>query len=316
VKPLPAPLDAVVFDLDGTLVDTAADLQAHVNHVLGELGRPGLELEEVRLLVGDGARTLLRRGLEASGGIPAGVELDLLYARFLERYTADPARRSRVHDGVVPVLRGLTARAVRLGVCTNKAQAPTDRLLSALGLDEFFEAVVGGDAVPAKKPDAGHLRAVLERLGAAPARAVMVGDSGHDLLAARALGVPCILVSFGYTPVPARAWRRAGDRPLRGAAGRARKPGRRGGLTPAEAHSHFPKWPLDTARARHLIAAYGDGRLAQRESTRFTRAGSLVQSQHRPPSAAAFAHRITSFGPCRCRRGCALMGEGKSSIRG
>jgi phosphoglycolate phosphatase len=79
------------------------------------------------------------------------------------------------------------------------------RLLAALGLDRFFRTVVGGDAVPAKKPDAGHLRAVLDRLGATPARAVMVGDSGHDLLAARALGVPCILVSFGYTPVPARA---------------------------------------------------------------------------------------------------------------
>jgi phosphoglycolate phosphatase len=205
VKPLPAPLDAVVFDLDGTLVDTAADLQAHVNVVLGELNRPGLELQDVRLMVGDGARTLLRRGLEASGGMPPSIDLELLYRRFLERYTADPARRSAVHDGALEVLRALAARNVRLGVCTNKAQAPTERLLAALGLDRFFAAVVGGDAVPAKKPDAGHLRVVLERLGAAPARAVMVGDSGHDLLAARALGVPCVLVSFGYTPVPARA---------------------------------------------------------------------------------------------------------------
>jgi phosphoglycolate phosphatase len=205
VKPLPAPLDAVVFDLDGTLVDTAADLQAHVNVVLGELNRPGLELQDVRLMVGDGARTLLRRGLEASGGIPTGVDVDLLYRRFLERYTADPARRSAVHDGALEVLRALEGQKVGLGVCTNKAQAPTERLLAALGLDRFFAAVVGGDAVPAKKPDAGHLAAVLERLGAAPARAVMVGDSGHDLQAARALGVPCILVSFGYTAVPARA---------------------------------------------------------------------------------------------------------------
>ena len=200
-----APLDAVVFDLDGTLVDTAPDLQAHVNAVLSELGCPELELADVRRLVGDGARTLLRRGLEASGGVPEDVDLDLLYRRFLERYTADPARRSTVNEGVVPVLRSLAARAVRLGVCTNKAQAPSDRLLRALGLDRFFEAVVGGDAVPAKKPAAGHLAAVLARLGAPPARAVMVGDSGHDVAAARALGVPCILVSFGYTPVPARA---------------------------------------------------------------------------------------------------------------
>jgi phosphoglycolate phosphatase len=205
VKPLPAPLAAVVFDLDGTLVDTAADLQAHVNAVLGELGRPELALADVRLLVGDGARTLLRRGLEASGGVPLGVDLDRLYARFLARYTADPARFSAVHAAVAPVLERLQAQGLRLGVCTNKPQAPTARLLGALGLDRFFETILGGDAVPAKKPDAGHLAAVLERLGTAPARAVMVGDSGNDLLAARALGLPCILVSFGYTPVPARA---------------------------------------------------------------------------------------------------------------
>jgi phosphoglycolate phosphatase len=205
VKPLPAPLAAVVFDLDGTLVETAADLQAHVNAVLGELGRPELELADVRLLVGDGAGTLLRRGLEASGGVPEGVDLDLLYRRFLERYTADPARRSTVHEGVIGVLERLQAQGLRLGVCTNKPQAPTERLLAALGLDRFFQAIVGGDVVPAKKPDAGHLSAVLERLGATPARAVMVGDSNHDVVAARALGVPCILVSFGYTPVPARA---------------------------------------------------------------------------------------------------------------
>jgi phosphoglycolate phosphatase len=199
------PFDAVVFDLDGTLVDSAPDLQAHVNSLLEELGRPGLELNDVRLLVGDGARTLLRRGLEATGGVPAGVDLDLLYARFLERYTACPADNSTVHGGVVEVLQRLGTEGLRLGVCTNKAQAPTDRLLAALGLERFFAAIVGGDAVPAKKPDPGHLHAVLERLGAAPARSVMVGDSEHDVLAARSLGVPSVLVSFGYTPVPARA---------------------------------------------------------------------------------------------------------------
>ena len=133
------------------------------------------------------------------------VDLDLLYGRFLERYTARPADKSTVHPDVIEVLHGLRKRGLRLGVCTNKAQAPTDRLLAALGLDRFFEAIVGGDAVPAKKPDAGHLRAVLERLGASPARSVMVGDSAYDLQAARTLGVPCVLVSFGYTPVPARA---------------------------------------------------------------------------------------------------------------
>lgn len=207
---MPAPFDAVVFDLDGTLVDTAPDLRAHVNDVLRELGRPGLDLDSVRTMVGDGARTLLRRGLEASGGIPEAVDLDALYRRFLQGYTADPVRDSAVHDGVVAVLDGLLAAGVRLGVCTNKPQAPTDRLLSALGLERFFRAIVGGDILPVRKPDPGHLAAVLERLGALPSRAAMVGDSAHDVGAARALGLPCILVSFGYTAVPAHAL--GGDR--------------------------------------------------------------------------------------------------------
>jgi phosphoglycolate phosphatase len=202
---LQALFDAVVFDLDGTLVDTAPDLHAHVNALLDELGRPGLNLEVMRPMIGDGARTLLRRGLEATGGIPDDVDLDALYRRFLARYVANPAERSTVHAGVVDVLERLSAEALRLGVCTNKPQAPTDRLLAALGLDRWFEAVVGGDAVPAKKPDPGHLGAVLQRLAANPARSVMVGDSAHDLKAARALGVRCVLVSFGYTPTPARA---------------------------------------------------------------------------------------------------------------
>jgi phosphoglycolate phosphatase len=103
------------------------------------------------------------------------------------------------------MLHALRTQRLQLGVCTNKAQAPTERLLAALGLDRFFAAIVGGDAVAAKKPDPGHLRGVLERLDARPTRSVMVGDSDHDLQAARMLGVPCVLVSFGYTPVPARA---------------------------------------------------------------------------------------------------------------
>ena len=204
MKPLALRFEAVVFDLDGTLVDSAPDLCALVNDMLAELGRPGLDLEEVRPMIGDGSRALLERGLRASGGVPPTVDLDALFAEFLRRYVRLPVRPGQVYAGVVPVLEELAAAGVRLGVCTNKPQAPTDRLLAGLGLERFFGAAIGGDALPVRKPDGGHLRAVLARLGVDGARAALVGDSRTDLLTARAAGVPCVLVSFGYTPVPAR----------------------------------------------------------------------------------------------------------------
>jgi phosphoglycolate phosphatase len=199
----PPPFQAVVFDPDGTLVDTAPDLHAHLNEMLAELGRAGLELAEIRPLIGDGARALLKRGLEASGGMPASADLDALFLEFLTRYTARPLRFGALYDGVAEVLGELHAAGVRLGVCTNKAQAPSERLLAELGLERYLRVVIGGDSLTVKKPHAGHVLAVLERLGSR-AGAAMVGDSEYDLLAARAAGLPCVLVSFGYTPIPAR----------------------------------------------------------------------------------------------------------------
>ena len=197
------PFDAVVFDLDGTLVDTAPDLTAHLNEMLAGLGRPALDLDEIRPMIGDGARALLKRGLEASGGLPAGADLDTLFLEFLARYTAQPVRYGAVYDGVVEVLDALQPAGVKLGVCTNKAQAPSDRVLAELGLRPYFPVVIGGDALTVRKPDPGHLRAVVERLGIAPERSVMIGDSENDLLSARAAGIPCVLVSFGYTAIAA-----------------------------------------------------------------------------------------------------------------
>jgi phosphoglycolate phosphatase len=197
--------DAVVFDLDGTLVDTAPDLHAHLNEMLAELGRPGLALDEVRPMIGDGARMLLRRGLDESGGMPASVDLEVLFAEFLRRYTARPLRFGATFDGVPHALQTLKAAGIKLGICTNKPQAPTDRLLAELDLARHFPVVIGGDSLPVRKPDPGHLQAVLDRLGAEPGRAVLVGDSANDVSAAAAIGMPCVLVSFGYTATPARA---------------------------------------------------------------------------------------------------------------
>lgn len=193
---------AVVFDLDGTLVDTAADIHAVLAEVLVEAGQPAPDAEAVRAMIGDGARVLIERAVAAVG---ADADIDALHRRFTQRYAEVPCRHSVPYPGAVELLRGLSERGVRLGLCTNKPQAATMGLLAALGLDRAFDAVIGGDRLPGvRKPDARHLAAVLGELDVASGAAVMVGDSRNDLLTARALGVPCVLVSFGYTAVPAR----------------------------------------------------------------------------------------------------------------
>lgn len=194
--------DAVVFDLDGTLVDTAPDILAYMNDMLAELGRPGLDSASIRPMIGDGVKSLLTRGLEASGGVN-DLDIEALFHLYLERYTENPARSSKPYEGVVNTLDALQSAGIKMGVCTNKPQRPTDRLLSRLGLDRYFASVIGSDTLPVKKPDPVHLLAVLEELDVNPTRAVLVGDSGTDQKTANAAGTPCVLVSFGYTKIPA-----------------------------------------------------------------------------------------------------------------
>ena len=195
--------DAVIFDLDGTLVDTAPDILAYLNEMLAELGRPALELDAVRMMIGDGVKSLMMRGLNASGGIPDDLDIDRLFYRYLERYSQEPIRVSRPYPGMVDALQSLSDAGIRLGVCTNKPQLPTDRLLAGLRLDRIFGAAIGGDALSTRKPDPTHLLAVLERLDVGPDRAVLIGDSETDLKTARATDIPCILTRFGYTAIPA-----------------------------------------------------------------------------------------------------------------
>lgn len=195
--------DGVVFDLDGTLVDTAPDILTYLNDMLLELGRPGLDLDEMRPMIGDGVRALLIRGLEASGGVPDNIDIEALFHRYLQRYAEEPVRMSAPYPGMVEALRALSSAGVRLGVCTNKPQAPTDRLLTRLGLDRYFGSAIGGDALPTKKPDPAHLMAVLDQLDVRPERAVLIGDSATDQKTASSAVIPCILVSYGYTTIPA-----------------------------------------------------------------------------------------------------------------
>ena len=205
-------LQALVFDLDGTLAETAGDLHLVLAEVLAGEGLTAPPLEAVRPMIGDGAKVLIERALTALGQVPDEALVARLFVRFRERYAQEPCRASALYPGAQQLLADLDARGLRLGLCTNKPQAATLGLLRALGIERCFRAVIGGDALPVRKPDPGHLDAVLRALDAVlraldavPARSVMVGDSRNDLLTARGLGVPCVLVSFGYTSVPAAA---------------------------------------------------------------------------------------------------------------
>jgi phosphoglycolate phosphatase len=193
---------AIIFDLDGTLVDSAPDLHGALAHVLAETGRASVRLDDVRNMVGDGARAMLERGFAATGGPLEGAAFEAAFRLFLSHYGANVARLSRAFEGVEEALAGLQAAGAALGVCTNKPQALTEALLEALALDQHFGAVIGGDALPVRKPDPAHLEATLDRLNRSGAPAVMVGDSRNDVAAARGAGLPVILVSFGYTTVP------------------------------------------------------------------------------------------------------------------
>lgn len=193
--PLPR---AVLFDLDGTLVDTSPDLMALVNAFLVEHDRPALPPERLRAFTGDGARVLLAEGFAATGAPLTEEALTGLSRDFLRRYTAQPCVHSRVYPGLVAALQRLHAAGVGLGVCTNKPQRPSELLLDALDLKRFFSTIVGGDALPVRKPDPGHVLAVLRALGVAAQEAVMIGDSANDIDAARAAGVVAIGVRFGF----------------------------------------------------------------------------------------------------------------------
>lgn len=195
--------DALLFDLDGTLVETAPDLCAALNHCLELAGRPQVSVGEVRHMVGDGARALLRRGLTAAGAAPAEAEVERWFGALLDHYREHVADSSHAFEGVVETLDAMRAAGARHAVCTNKPILHARGLLDALDLARRFEVVLGGDSLAVRKPHPRHLLAALEALGVAPARAAMVGDSANDVAAARAAGLPVVLVSFGYTSIPA-----------------------------------------------------------------------------------------------------------------
>ena len=189
----------LVFDLDGTLVDSVPDLRAAVNEMLRERGSRQLSLSEVKRLVGDGAPALVARALAASGADPAGVS-DAL-ARFLEIYEANAVRLSRPYPDVRESLTALRRRGYRAAVCTNKPQRATMAVIEGLGFLPLFDGIAGGDRFSVKKPDPGHLLGLIGELGASVTATAMIGDNENDAAVAHAAGVPLVLMRYGYARV-------------------------------------------------------------------------------------------------------------------
>lgn len=197
-------MKAVVFDLDGTLIDSAPDLHAAANRMLDDLGKPPLTLERVAGFVGDGVPTLVARCLETTGE-PAK-KLDWAIARFREHYARAPVEFTRPYAGVEATLRRLDASGLALGVCTNKPRAFAVTILEELGLMQFIEALVGGDELAKLKPDPAPLFLCLERLGADESSALYVGDSEIDAETAFRAKIPFALFSGGYLRKPVDAF--------------------------------------------------------------------------------------------------------------
>jgi phosphoglycolate phosphatase len=193
---------AVVLDLDGTLVDTAPDLAAATNHVLGQHGRRPVSLDEIRVMVGQGARKMLLKGFAATGEPLPEERIEPLYADFVAFYRDHIAERSSPFPGAVAFLDLCRAAGIRLAICTNKLEALSVKLLGELGLAGYFGAVIGSDTLGIAKPDAAPYREAVRRAGGRLASSVMIGDSATDVLMAKAAGVPVIAVTFGYTERP------------------------------------------------------------------------------------------------------------------
>jgi len=192
----------IVFDLDGTLVDTAPDLIDTLNTILGRHGVPPVAPPDARTMIGAGVRPLLQRALASKGlNLPAA-EIDLLFAEYLALYADHLADRSRPFAGLEAALDALAADGCRLAVCTNKLEWLSVLLLQKLALAPRFAAICGQDTFAMRKPDPEMLRLTILRAGGDSGHAVMVGDSMTDVATARAAGIPVVAVDFGYTEIP------------------------------------------------------------------------------------------------------------------
>ena len=192
---MPQKRHIVVFDLDGTLVDTVADIASATNETLAEFGAKPLSLAIVMRMIGDGSPKLMERALAASG---LSLDLPSVMPRFMEHYNAHATRLVKAYPGVIDTLGQLDKAGYRLGVCTNKPAAATRLVLEACALARFFPVTIGGDSLPQRKPQPEPLLAAIAGLGGTAGEAVMVGDSTTDLATAEAAGIPALILPSGY----------------------------------------------------------------------------------------------------------------------
>ena len=188
----------IVFDLDGTLVNTAPDLLDALNHVLVEAGLQPVDLSTISTMIGHGAKAMIVKGMAAQGAEPDADRMDALFDQFLAYYEDHIAIESRPFENALDALQTLSDEGAILAVCTNKRQRSTDRLLDALQISEKFSAIVGADSVPDRKPHGDHILLTVDRAGGNRSRAIMVGDSRTDERAARNAGLPFVFVPIGY----------------------------------------------------------------------------------------------------------------------
>ena len=192
----------VVFDLDGTLLDTHADLVVSLNHTIAALSLEPVSYDDLTHLVGNGARVMIERACRLRGHPLESDALPPLIERFVAHYAGNMPGHTQPYPGLIGAMDRLKSKGYRLAVCTNKMESLALGLLEKLDLTSYFDAISGGDTFPVRKPDARHLTGTIDRAGGDITRTVMIGDSINDIAVAKNAGVPSIAVPFGYSDVP------------------------------------------------------------------------------------------------------------------
>jgi phosphoglycolate phosphatase len=193
------PLQGLIFDLDGTLLDSAPDLRQALNLTLREHGHASLTLDEVKSLIGDGMLAMLKKAFALTGAAKSDADSYPTFSTFITHYRKLKPDQSQIFPEVISMLEMFQKKDIQLGICTNKQEAATIQLLEALNLKKYFKCIAGGDTFPIHKPHPDHVRGVIHDLGIAPKRCAMIGDSINDVLAAHGAGIPCLVVTHGYS---------------------------------------------------------------------------------------------------------------------